>query len=201
MSKNKGKGIMSALMGRPKRSGSKVSRNYGENEAWEDQMLYKSEDLRILCTKWQDPFILQSWSIGEDFDTFCSTTGLMGFTCHESETYEELSKEFLSTFKFDYQKIKDKRTFDVKFMMIGQHLTMSLEHFCKALHIPNNGSWEEVPTGTDNELKEFWKSVSVDVPEEIRRGRLNHIQHPGLRYFATFLAKGFFARDNSTACT
>ena len=78
---------------------------------------------------------------------------------------------------------------------------MTLDELCKALHLPNAGSWEEIPSDSDIELKNFWKSISVDVPEEIHRGKLSHIQHPGLRYFALFLVRGFLARDNSTACT
>ena len=69
------KGIMSALMGRPKRSGNKVSRNYEEAEAWEDEMLYKSEHLKVHCTRWQDPYMLQKWKIEEDFYHFCNKIG------------------------------------------------------------------------------------------------------------------------------
>jgi hypothetical protein len=39
------------------------------------------------------------------------------------------------------------------------------------------------------------------VPEDIHRGKLSHIQHPGLRYFAIFLVRGFLARKNTTPCT
>jgi hypothetical protein len=41
----------------------------------------------------------------------------------------------------------------------------------------------------------------VDVPNDIRRSKLSHIQHPGLRYFNLFLVRGFLARRNETACT
>jgi hypothetical protein len=34
----------------------------------------------------------------------------------------------------------------------------------------------------------------MDVPNDIRRSKLSHIQHPGLRYFALFLVRGFLAR-------
>jgi len=205
---NKGKSIMSALTSRPRRSAIKVSHNYEEAEAWEDEMLYRSESLDVHCTKWQYPNVLEHWELEDDFEFFCRKTGLLEFSRHESTTYDESSREFLSTFKFDYKKFKkgkrdkeDKKTFDVKFRMKGLRLIMYLENFCNALHLPNTGSWEEIPTESDNELKEFWKSVSVDVPEEIHRGKLTHIQHPGLRYFALFLARGFLARNNSTACT
>ena len=78
---------------------------------------------------------------------------------------------------------------------------MTLDEFCKALHLPNVGSWEEVPSDSDIELKNFWKTISVDETGLIHRGKLSQIQHPGLRYFALFLVKGFLPRKNSTACT
>jgi hypothetical protein len=36
---------------------------------------------------------------------------------------------------------------------------------------------------------------------DIHRGKLSHIQHPGLRYFALFLVREFLARKNITICT
>jgi hypothetical protein len=36
---------------------------------------------------------------------------------------------------------------------------------------------------------------------DIRRVKFTHIQHPGLRYFALFLVRGFLARKNTTTCT
>jgi hypothetical protein len=41
----------------------------------------------------------------------------------------------------------------------------------------------------------------VDVPNDIHRSKLSHIQHPGLRYFSLFLVRGFLARKNVTAST
>jgi hypothetical protein len=41
----------------------------------------------------------------------------------------------------------------------------------------------------------------VNVPPRLNRGKLTHIQHPALRYFSFFLARGFLARDNSSSCT
>ena len=78
---------------------------------------------------------------------------------------------------------------------------MSIDEFCKAINVPNVGSWEEIPSDSDEHLQEFWRSISVDVPLDIHRGKLSHIQHPGLRYFSLFLVRGFLARKNTTACT
>jgi hypothetical protein len=68
------------------------------------------------------------------------------------------------------------------------------------VNVPNVGSWEEIPSDSDEQLWEFWISISVDVPNDIHRSKLSHIQHPGLRYFALFLVRGFLARKNVTAC-
>jgi hypothetical protein len=48
---------------------------------------------------------------------------------------------------------------------------------------------------------EFWRSICVDVPMDIHRSNLSHIQHPVLRYFALFLVRGFLESKNTTACT
>jgi hypothetical protein len=123
-------------------------------------------------------------------------------------TCEELSKEFLATFKFTYQKHKPGKkgivvppSFDIKFRMKGKRIIMSLKKLCDALHLPHTGSWKEVPMSSDEELAAFWASISVKILDHLHRAKLNHIQHPGLRIFVAFLARGFLARDNSTAYT
>jgi hypothetical protein len=61
---------------------------------------------------------------------------------------------------------------------------MSLDELCNALRLPNNGSWDEIPSDIDANIRAFWRTISVDV----------HIQHPGLGYFAyiaLFLVRGF----------
>jgi hypothetical protein len=78
---------------------------------------------------------------------------------------------------------------------------MSLEEFCKAINVPNVGSWEEIPRDSDASLRDFWRSISVDAHMNIHRGKLSTIQHPGLRYFVLFLVRGFLARKNTTPCT
>jgi hypothetical protein len=85
--------------------------------------------------------------------------------------------------------------------MKGQILVMSLEEFCKAINVPNVGSWEEIPRDSDASLRDFWRSISVDAHMNIHRGKLSTIQHPGLRYFVLFLVRGFLARKNTTPCT
>jgi hypothetical protein len=133
---------------------------------------------------------------------------LIGFATHLEPTYEELSREFLATFKFTHEKRKPGKkgivvppSFDVKFRMQEKHIVMTLEFFCEELHIPYNGSLEEIPMSSDEELAVFWASISVKLPRNLCRAKLNHIQHPGLILFAAFLSRGFLARDNSAACT
>jgi hypothetical protein len=85
-------------------------------------------------------------------------------------------------------------------MMQGRRIVMTLEKFCEALHLPYVGSWEEIPMSSDEELSEFWASISVKIPANLHRAKLNHIQHPTLRIFAAFLSRGFLARDDSSSC-
>jgi hypothetical protein len=61
---------------------------------------------------------------------------------------------------------------------------MSIDEFCKAINVPNVGSWEEIPSDSDEQLRIFWRSISLDVPNE--------------RYFSLFLVRGFLARKNTT---
>ena len=146
--------------------------------------------------------------IEEDFNYFVAQTGLMEFARRPHRTYEEISREFLATFHFSHDKGKERKrgmstepSFNAKFSMFGNRYNMTLNEFCKALHLPNVGSWEEVPRDSDIELQEFGKTISVDKNGLIHRAKLSQIQHPGLRYFALFLVKGFLPRKNSTACT
>jgi hypothetical protein len=85
--------------------------------------------------------------------------------------------------------------------MMNQRFFMSLEEFFNAIRVENTGSWNEIFGDSDPELVSFWRSISVNVPLRLNRGKLTHIQHPALRYFTLFLARGILARDNSSACT
>ena len=78
---------------------------------------------------------------------------------------------------------------------------MSLEEFCKAIGVENRGSWDETRADSNKELVAFWHSISVNSHDRLNRCKFTHIQHPSLRYFALFLARGFLARDNNSACT
>ena len=75
--------------------------------------------------------------------------------------------------------------------MRGKRLVMPLEEFCKAIKVPYEGSWDMIDADSDESLREFWRSISVDVPMDIMRGKFTHIQHPALRYFALFYVEDF----------
>jgi hypothetical protein len=197
------------MSSRPRRRASKVSLNYDDNHLWEDDAVFVGEKLKIHTTRWQDPHVLEQWGIKEDFDTFANATGLLEFAQNPRGTYEELSREFLSTFRFEgpeiYKHSKKSKaptpTFVCKFTMRGERLVMSLEEFCKAIGVENRGSWDETRADSNQELVAFWHSISVNSHDRLNRGKFTHIQHPSLRYFALFLARGFLARDNNSACT
>ena len=85
---------------------------------------------------------------------------------HPHKTYEELSREFLATFQFAHDKGKERRngkssepSFSVKFSMQGKRFIMTVDEFCKALHLPNVGSWEEVPSDSDIEHRNSRKPL------------------------------------------
>lgn len=205
---NKGKALL-GMSSRTRRRESRVSNNNDDNQLWEDELLFAGENLRVHATKWQDPVVLEHWGIAEDFHAFAAATGLLEFSRHPRNTYEELSREFLSTFRFEGPELNKRSkkskpppaTFVTKFIMRGQRLVMTLEEFCKAIRVPTTGVWEETHADSKEELVAFWHSIAKNIPDKINRGKFTCTQHPGLRYFALFLARGFLARDNTSACT
>ena len=128
---SKGKGLF-GMNSRPRRRGCKVSINYDDNHLWEDDAVYVGEKLGIHTARWQDPQVLEQWGIKEDFDTFTATTSLLGFAQNPQETYAELSREILSTFRFErrenYRQSKKSKepspTFVCKFTMKGERLIL-----------------------------------------------------------------------------
>jgi hypothetical protein len=205
----KGKGLLSSMSTRTRRGTSRVSTNLEEAHQWEDDALYAAESLRVHSTGWLDPEVIQAWGMHEDFQAFATTTWLLEFSRHPKKTYKEISREFIATFRFEliksYKESKRGKevapTFTIKFSMMNQCFVMSLEEFCNVIHIENTGRWDDILGDSNPELVSFWRSISVNVSPRLNRGKLTHIQHPALRYFALFLAGGFLARDNSSACT
>ena len=163
----------------------------------------------VHATRWQDPIVLGHWGMEDDFTAFVTAAGLLEFSRHPRETFQEISRQFLSTFRFEgpdnYKNSKKSKpstpTFVIKFSMRNTRFVMSLEEFCKAIRVENMGSWDETCADTNRELVTFWRSICMNVPERLNRGKFTHIQHPALRYFALFLERGFLARDNTSSCT
>ena len=118
-----------------RRAETRVATNYDDNQAWEDELFFAGENLRVHATKWQDPIVLEHWGIAEDFNSFAAATRLLEFSRRPCFTYEELSRDFLSTFRFEGPEVRKKSkksnppppTFVVKFTMRGQRLVMTLE--------------------------------------------------------------------------
>jgi hypothetical protein len=190
---------------RARRASKIESPNFEEAEAWDDDMLMRCESLPVHTAKWHDSKILEECGVAEDFYHFCNVTGLLHFATYPAPTYVELSREFLATFQFTYQKHKPGKKgivipplFDIKFRMQGKHIVMTLENICEVLHLPYASSCEEIPMSSEEELAAFWASISVKILVNLHRAKLNHIQHPGLRIFVAFLSRGFLARDNSS---
>ena len=119
------------------------------------------------------------------------------FAQNPQDTYEELSREFLSTFIFEgpeaHKHSKKSKapplTFVCKFTMRGERLIMSLGDFCNAIGVENTGSWNEIGADSNPELVAFWHSITVSSHDRLNRGKFTHIQHPSLRYFTLFLAR------------
>ena len=80
-------------------------------------------------------------------------------------------------------------------------ITLLLKNFCEALMLDHEGKIDEFKESQNDALDEFWKTISIDDRDGVKRGKLNCIQHPGLRYFVAFLTRGFLARDNFSSCT
>ena len=85
----------------------------------------------------------------------------------------------MSSFRFDFRP-KDNH-FTVSLKMHEVPISMTLEHFCNALKVDYDGDCCEIRSSENTSLDAFWNSISVDGPRTIHRGKLNTIQHPGLR--------------------
>jgi hypothetical protein len=126
----------------------------------EDDLIYKEEALDVHATRWQDPRMLKEMHIEEDFSFFLEHTRLDGFASRPYKTYVEITREFLASFRFSHTKERvGKRgkivsaSFDVKFVMKRHRFVMSIDEFCKAINVPNVGSWEEIPSDSDEQLR------------------------------------------------
>jgi hypothetical protein len=203
---NKGKGLF-GITSRTRSRASRVTENHDGNQLWEDGAIFAGEKLVVNPTRWHDLIVLDHWGMKEDFTAFMIVADLLDFSHHPRETYEEISQEFLSTFRFEGRDIHKRSkkskppppTFVFKFSMKGQRLCLSLDGFCKAIRVENRGSWDEVHADTNQELVNFWRSICVNVPERLNRGKFTHIHHPALRCIALILARGFLAGDNTSA--
>jgi hypothetical protein len=142
----KGKGIFSSLRSR---RNVRVALNMDDDHQFEDELLYKVEALDVHATRWQDPKMLKAMHIEEDFAFFLEHIGLEGSASHPCKTYAEITREFLASFRFAHTKERASKRgntipakFDVKFVMQQTKYVMSVDDFCKAINVPNVGSWE-----------------------------------------------------------
>ena len=103
---NKGKGLLGGILRKQRRAKVKVSINYDEVQNWEDEMLFRANDLEVRSTRWQDPVVMGLMGIEEDFNYFTACTGLSEFARHPHRTYEEISREFLATFHFSMTRVR-----------------------------------------------------------------------------------------------
>lgn len=99
-----------------------------------------------------------------------------------NKTYAEITREFLASFRFAHTNERVVKrgkvipaSFDVKFFMEQHRFVMSIDEFCKAINVPNVGSWEEIPSDSDEQPWTFWRSISVDVSMDIHRSKISHI--------------------------
>jgi hypothetical protein len=168
----KGKGPFISMATRIRRGTLRVPTNLEEAQQWEDDALYVAELLHVHSTRWPDPKVIQAWGMHDDFQAFATTTGSLEFSRHPQKTFLEISHEFIATFQFEHIKCykESKRgkeiapTFTIKFNMMNQHFVMSLEEFCKGIHVENTGSWNEILGDSAPELVSFCRSISVNVP-------------------------------------
>jgi hypothetical protein len=123
---------------------------------------------------------------------------LAEFIKDPKETHIEPSREFVSSFNiyFDHKK----EVYNVYSSMFGRMWQMSIQQFCVALKLSQEGKCEVMKASMESSLEEFWRSIYMD-DLVVSRGKLNCIQHPALRYFAAFLVRGILARDNASGCT
>src|SRR3954464_14405353 len=85
----------------------------------------------------------------------------------------------------------------IEFKIYNELMTDFLDRFCDIIGVSNAGQTARM-NSQPSELRTLFDSLCSQETRDIRRTKISSILFPHLRYFAYFIARGVFSRDNSS---
>src|ERR1041385_4362668 len=135
---------------------------------------------------------MEDASIQEEFYALCANAGLTRLVTSRVPQYETLTAIFVNSFRFYFDND------NVVFRLYERLLTMPMSTFCEALGLPGLAEKKKrknVQTVALNTLLDSFCNTEV---RSSNRQKISNIMFPHLRYFAYYIARGVFARDNTS---
>lgn len=84
---------------------------------------------------WPDYNLLANLGLRDHFFHLLENAGLLGFINNEVESYVNLTKEFVFTFKHHFEDLEPY----VAFYLYNKNYQLSLAEFCTAIHVACEG--------------------------------------------------------------
>jgi hypothetical protein len=147
---------------------------------------------------WADDTVLSRFEMRGDFDWMANNAGMALFASLHTETYHDLTIEFLSTFEDTLDTHQENCT--VSFMMLNQLRTLSYYELCDCFGFPHDGS-TSVDDEVGTEIMGIWERISIHRNVDYTGKKISTIQNPTIRYFAMFIANTLFRRGDMGAIT
>src|SRR3954469_1729668 len=135
---------------------------------------------------------MEDAGIREEFYALCANAGLTQLVTSRVHQYETLTAIFVNSFRF----YSGDDT--VVFRIYEKMLTMPMSIFCEALGLPGlveKKKRNNVQTVALNTLLDSFCNTAV---RPSNRQKISNIMFPHLRYFAYYIARGVWARDNTS---
>ena len=108
--------------------------------------------------------------------------------------YRRLTYIFVQTFKF-----YDANNPYVEFCLYDRKRRMSLDDFCRAIGVTNQGYTGRITTPTD--LHNLYSRLCHQDTRTAQRSKISCMQSPAVRCFAYYLSRGVLARENTSTST
>lgn len=147
----------------------------------------------VASTWWMCDNVLNMNGMVTDFNWMASNTGMGLFTQMHTDTYKDLTLEFLATFK---DKLEHKGADHVcGFTIQVQFHQISLNTLCGMFAFEHASVTK---LGDDHTTKacETWELVSANHDVNYSRAKVSTIQNPTIHCFTTFLVNTIFGPDN-----
>ncbi|KAK1610356.1 hypothetical protein QYE76_034029 [Lolium multiflorum] len=178
--------------GRPSRASTQIRRSYNE-DIIAPSFAPEEDNGAPNASSFPCYDFLTNAGILDDFFTLVNRAGLATYVGDEREQYHMLTKIFVESFKFHNTQYEPT----VAFKIYGNHVTMELEEFCRALDIAPVGTARRIDDNP-RDLLELYRGITEDDCRTIQRGKIRNIQLPAIKYFAYYIATSILGRENTS---